>query len=80
MGHARERTSVEQLAGSAPAGWHVWASDAGHLYATGHGRSAFNPGGSVTVDAATEDGLRQAIAGAEREHEQMAAARRHGRR
>jgi hypothetical protein len=27
--------------------WHVWASDAGWLYATGRGMSVFNPGGSI---------------------------------
>jgi hypothetical protein len=56
--------------------WSVWASDAGRLYATGHGMSVFNPGGSITVDAATEDGLRQAIDEAEHEHAKLAAAQR----
>jgi hypothetical protein len=56
--------------------WQIWSSDAGRLYATGPGMSVFNPGGSITVDAATEDGLRQAIDEAEAEHAKMAAARR----
>jgi hypothetical protein len=56
--------------------WSVWVSDVGHLYATGHGLSALNPGGSITVDAGTEDGLRLAITKAEDEHTRMTAAQR----
>jgi hypothetical protein len=47
--------------------WHVWASAQGHLYATAAGMSALLRGASVTVDAATADGLSTAIAAAERD-------------
>jgi len=46
----------------------IWRSDAGHLYATRSGMRAYPPGESVTVDAETPAGLRQAITAAEREH------------
>ncbi len=47
--------------------WHVWASAQGRLYATAPGMSALLRGASVTVDSATTDGLRAAIAAAERD-------------
>jgi hypothetical protein len=47
--------------------WHMWTSAQGHLYATATGRSALLRGASVTVDAATVDGLSAAIASAERD-------------
>jgi hypothetical protein len=56
--------------------WQIWSSDAGRLYATGRGLSVFNPGGSLTLDAETPDGLRKAITEAEQEHAKMTAARR----
>lgn len=51
--------------------WRIWTSDAGRLYATRPGFSVLVPGASVTVDAGTPDGLRQAIVTAEREHATM---------
>lgn len=62
--------------------WHVWASAQGHLYATRPGISVRLPGASVTVDAATPDGLDRAIAAAERDASRAAGIRersRHGR-
>jgi len=53
-------------------GWHVWESAQGHLYATRNGLSVSLPGASVTVDAATADGLARAIAAAERNAETAA--------
>jgi hypothetical protein len=47
--------------------WHVWTSAQGRLYATGTGLSALLRGASVTVEAATADGLSRAIAAAERD-------------
>jgi hypothetical protein len=47
--------------------WHLWASAQGRLYATRPGMSALMPGASVTVDAATAQGLAQAITAAERD-------------
>ncbi len=55
-------------------GWSVWTSDAGHHYATKAGGSAWLPGASVTVDAASESGLGAAIAEAERDRERAARA------
>lgn len=63
------------MAGKEHSGWRVWASDSGHLYATGTGKSAHDPGGSVTVDAATRDGLDKEIAAAEREAAKVAGFR-----
>ena len=51
--------------------WQIWASDAGRLYATRPGMSALAPGASLTVDAQTPAGLRQAITAAEQEYAQM---------
>jgi len=55
--------------------WHVWASAQGHLYATRPGLSVYLPGASVTVDAATADGLATAIAAAERDADRAADMR-----
>lgn len=52
---------------SGKAAWRTWESDKGHLYATAPGMSAWMDGASVTVDAATPDGLRSAMAEAEKE-------------
>jgi hypothetical protein len=52
--------------------WHVWASAQGRLYETKAGMSALLPGASVTVDAATADGLSRAIAAAERDADRVA--------
>lgn len=49
------------------AGWHVWASAQGRLYATRPGWSALLRGASVTVNAATADALSEAITAAERD-------------
>lgn len=57
---------LPQLRHDHPA-WHVWASAQGRLYATRPGISALLAGASVTVDAATADGLTRAIAAAERD-------------
>jgi hypothetical protein len=69
------RSELSALRNDCPR-WHVWSSDAGHLYATGRGLSVMNPGGSRTVDATTEDGLRLAMTEAEDEHAKMTAAQR----
>ena len=45
--------------------WRIWHGSSGHLYATRRRMSVLLPGASVTVDSATPDGLRQAIADAE---------------
>lgn len=55
--------------------WHVWASAQGRLYATRPGMSVLLPGASVTVDAATPDGLDRAIVAAERDASQAADIR-----
>jgi hypothetical protein len=55
---------LPQLREDHPA-WHVWASAQGRLYATAVGMSALLRGASITVDAATPDGLSAAIASAE---------------
>lgn len=63
-------------------GWHVWASAQGRLYATRRSISVLLPGASVTVDAATEDGLSDAITAAERDADRAADLRErlgHGR-
>jgi hypothetical protein len=54
--------------------WRIWTSDTGWLYATRPGMSVIDPGGSLTVDAATTDGLELAIAAAESEYAKMVAA------
>lgn len=45
--------------------WHIWASDAGRLYATRTGISVDDRGASVTVDGLTAAELRKAITDAE---------------
>lgn len=62
--------------------WHVWASAQGRLYATRPGISVLLPGASITVDAATANGLSGAIAAAERDADRAADLRErrgHGR-
>jgi hypothetical protein len=68
-------TALSDLRNDCPC-WHVWISDAGHLYATGRGLSVMNPGGSLTVDAGTPDGLREAITKVEEQHAKMIVAQR----
>jgi len=55
--------------------WRIWASAQGRIYATRPGMSVLLPGASVTVDAMTGDGLRQAIATAENDAERDSAHR-----
>lgn len=72
---------LPQLSQDHPA-WRIWASAQGHLYATRPGMSVHLHGASVTVDAATADGLTRAIAAAERDADRATDVRerfRHGR-